>query len=254
MPKLGRILLDALVWALAGGVFGALLSALSETGRILDINPWIGAALAAGLAGAVTAAFFGAMPVAVVGALLGVLLGISALILPMSDAEPFLVVGAALLVGLIAGSLIPRSAVLRSRPLGQAMSGLLAGLLAGILVTAMHRFGGVEMGNALIAGVTVAAVGLLYVALSRVVLIRCKDRISQNIGGPLVTALVACGVALIIWLVGSMAGVAPNAPILAELEQVVTTVPSGLAGGAIGAAIGGALLELLGIELETYHL
>jgi hypothetical protein len=254
MSKLGRILLGTIVWALAGSVFGALFSALSEIARIAHTNPWLGTTLSAGLAGAVTAAFFGAMPVALIGALLGVLLGISALILPLADTEPALLGAAALLVGLIAGSLIPRSAVLRSRPLGQALSGLLAGVITGLLVTGVQALGTATMDTSLTAGVGVAGVGLLYVLFSRSVVRRCKDRISQNIGSPLVAALVACTVSLALWLLGTMAGVAPDSPLLAQLQQVISVVPTGLMGGAIAGAVGGALLEMLGIRLGAYHL
>jgi hypothetical protein len=252
--KVGLVLLSALIWALAGGVFGALFSAMDLAFDPMFDDPRLGTLLAAALSGMITAAFFGAMPVALLGTLLGVLVGIGYLMLPPDPSSPVPLLLIALAVGLVAGALLPRAAVLRSRPLGQAGSGLVAGAIAGPLVTYTRSLGAPWGKTAVSAAVAVAAVGLLYVVFARVIVRRCSDRLSFRVGGPMVAGVIAAAVSVCIWLIGATTGSVVDDQTVAHIHAILRQAPDGFIGAAIGGAAGGALLEIAGIQLGAYHL
>jgi hypothetical protein len=108
--------------------------------------------------------------------------------------------------------------------------------------------------TAVSAAVAVAAVGLLYVAVARLVVRRCSDRVSARLGGPLVAGLIAAAVALGIWLIGATTGAVVDDQAVARIHAILREAPDGFIGAAAAGAAGGALLELLGIRFGTYHL
>lgn len=252
MNKLGDILLRALTWALAGSVFGGLYGGLSTAWQRLFDNHWFVIGLATTLAGAITAAFFGSMLTALMGAMMGVLSAVVYLIV-FSGTVPiaFLLVIAAGLA-FLAGTLLPQDENLRTRPLGQTISGLLAGLAAGP-ITALAVVGlALPLQGPLTAGIAVAAVGVLFLLFSRWIAPACPDWLSSRYGAPVVAAIVAVSVASAQWLIGGSINGASDWGVQ-EMDLIAAAVPASLAGGAIGGAIGGALLELFGIQRGQYH-
>jgi len=254
LRRLQAIALSALIWALAGGVFGAVFAGLDTSFGELGLGAQRGAALAAALSGALTASFFGAMPVAVLGTLIGVLAGIGYLILAADASTPLPLLAGASVAGAAAGLALPGATVLRSRPLGQAVSGLLAGAAASPLVVLARSTTELAGRPIVSAAIAVVGVGLVYVAISRFIVRRCSNRLSQRLGGPLVTALVAAAVGLALWLVGGTAGMVSEAATRGDIQDLLGQIPHGLIGGALGGAIGGIALEMLGIQLGAYHL
>ena len=248
------ILLSALIWALAGGVFGALFSGMDVAFASLLEGPRLGTVLAAALAGTITAAFFGAMPVALLGTLVGVLVGIGYLMLPPDPSSPLPLLAVALLGGLAAGGFLPRHALLRSRPLGQALSGLVAGAIAGPVILYARGLGDPWTQTAVSAAVAVAAVGLLYVGVARLLVRRWPDRLALRLGGPLVAGVVAAAVSVGIWLIGATTGAVVDDQTVAHIHAVLRQTQPGFIGAALGGAAGGALLEVFGIRFGSNHL
>lgn len=250
--KIGAILGRATIWALAGALFGGVFFGLHEVFGTFGGAPWLMLTLAVALAGAVTSAFFGAMQVAVLGTMVGVLVGIVFLMLAVDPERPMIMLGAAMGAGLVAGSFYSGSSAIRSRPLGQTVSGLLAGCVAGPilhLLAASLGFGGSML---LLAALAVSLVGIFYLIASRWVLSLCSEWMSAKMSGPVVAGLVAAAVATSMWLIGGSVTGGVELPEAALGERLLPVTQS-LIGGALGGAIGGAVLEILGIDRSDYH-
>lgn len=250
--KIGAILGRATIWALAGALFGGVFFGVREVFGMLGGAPWLMLSLAVALAGAVTSAFFGAMQVAVLGTMVGVLVGIVFLMLDVDPQRPLYMLAAAMGAGLVVGSFHSGSDAIRSRPLGQTVSGLLAGCVAGPilhLLSVSLGFGGDMLW---LAAVAVSLVGILYLIASRWVLALCSEWMSANMSGPVVSGLVATAVATSMWLIGGTVTGGPELPEAAIAERLLPITQS-LMGGALGGAIGGAVLEILGIDRSDYH-
>ena len=246
---LNRASLGAVVWAIAGTLFGGLYTGATDTFQVLFGNSALAWIPATALAGAITSSFFGSLRAATLGTMVGILSGVGYLILDSEAANPLPFLIASFFVAMLLSHLMP-TAGFPTRPLGQAVSGLFAGLVSGILLTAgTASFG--ELDAQWMATIGVGLVGILYVALSRMILGRCSDRMSK-VGGPLVSGLIASTVSGVIWLLINTAPAidgSVNAPAFAD---VFAQVPPGALGGAIGGAIGGALFGLLGINVGNY--
>jgi len=246
--KGGLLVLRALIWSLAGALFGALFAGLHGVFRYLELSQ--GAALLAATAasGMVTAAFYGAMKVGLLGTMTGVLTTIAYLI-AFSHPErllPVMLVAAA--AGAVTGSLYAVVLQVPQRPLGQALTGLIAGLLAGVGLAGLQRLYGAELGLLPLSGIAVALVGLLFIVLVERVSIRCARWVPGMLSSLVVTAVIAAVVAASMWLVGSTTSIGLTIAAKASIEALLAQVPSGLLGGALGGALAGALLELLGVD------
>jgi len=250
--KIGHVLGRATIWALAGALFGGLFFGLDEVFSTLGGTRWLMLTAAVALAGAVTAAFFGAMQVALLGTMVGVLVGIVSLMLAAGPERPLFMLAVAMGAGLVAGSFYSGPSAVRSRPLGQTLSGLLAGCAAGPVLhvsAASLGFGGNLL---LLAAVAVSLVGILYLIAVRWVLALCSEWMSAKMSGPVVAGLVATAVATSMWLIGGGASGGVVLPEGAIAERLLPVTQS-LIGGALGGAIGGSVLELLGIDRSDYH-
>lgn len=254
LKKLGAVLLRALIWALSGAIFGGLFTGLYQVFVIFDKPEWMTLMLASGLSGAVTAAFFGAMPVALLGSMVGVLVAIGFQISGVAGGKPLFMLGVALGIGSLAGSFYSGQMALRLRPLGQTVSGMLSGALAGPLVFALSGVLEQVVEPMWRAAAAVAFVGVLYIIISRWILSLCSEWVSARLSGPVVSGLVALAVAASMWLLGSTITGELARPMVSGDVNAAELVALGMLGGAIGGAIGGAALELLGIERAAYQL
>jgi hypothetical protein len=253
MSKFADLLLRALIWALAGSVFGGLYGGLSASWQQLFDSGWLTVTLATTLAGAITAAFFGSMLTALMGAMMGVLSAVVYLVVFSSEVAllPLLVIAAGL--AFLAGTLLPQGENLRTRPLGQTVSGLLAGVVAGPVTTIAIVAFDLPVQSSWSAAVAVAVVGVMFLVLSRWIAPACPDWLSSRYGAPVVAGIVAAAVASAQWLIGSSITGGSGELSNGDVEAILATIPNTLLGGAVGGALGGAGLELLGIERSDYH-
>ena len=250
--KIGAVLGRAGIWALSGALFGGLFFGLHEVFGMLGGARWLMLTLAVALAGAVTSAFFGAMQVALLGTMVGVLVGIFYLMLGLDAERPLLLLAAAMGAGLVAGSLYSGRSAIRSRPLGQTVSGLLAGFVAGPILHLLAGALDFRGKPLLLAAVAVSLVGVFYLIASRWILTLCSEWMSAKLSGPVVAGLVATAVATSMWLIGGSVTGGAQLPEAAIAERLFP-ITQGLIGGALGGAIGGAVLEILGIDRSDYH-
>ena len=247
---LGRILLGAVVWTIAGALFGGFFSGASGVFQVLLGNESFGWIPACALAGAVTSSFFGSMRAATLGAMMGVLSGVGYLMMGNSVTSPLPFLIAAFVGAMLVSRLMPSDIGFHSRPLGQAISGLIAGLVAGTILAL-----GSEMLDGLSASwkaaAAVALVGVLYVAISHVLIARCTDRLSR-IGGPLVSGVIATTISASIWVLINTSPAIDGSVAAPEFANAFALVDMGALGGAIGGAIGGTLFGLFGIKVGDY--
>lgn len=250
MTRLTTLLASVLVWGLAGALFGGLYGGLTGTFALtteLD-SPYLRLILTTAISSAVTAAFFGSMLVALFGAMIGVLSAIAYLLTLPLGGGPWLLAVAAFAIAFFAGRLLPDAEGLRMRPLGQTVSGLLAGILTGPVLLLIGTLVDLELRSSLGAGIAVAAVGILFLVLSRLVTRACPDWLSAGFGGPIVSGIIATAIALGVWLMGSTIGGGPSQVTLTDIETITAAIPAGLLGGAVGGTLGGFGISLLGLD------
>ncbi len=253
VAKTGHVLLSALVWTFAGTVFGGLFAGAFSALDLYAGGDWLPPVLAVALAGTITASFFGSMQVSMMGGMAGVLSGIGFIMFATDTANPLPAVLIALAAAVLVSLVMPIGAIARSRPLGQAASGLAAGLAAGAGLALLSGTYPLPISSWLTSAVAVALMGVLYVVFSHLILGRCSARMSSRIGAPLVAAIIATTVALTIWLMlNTTPGLHPDR-LSEDFSVVVAWVPQGALGGALGGAMGGAFMELLGIKLGEYQ-
>jgi len=246
------IFMTLIVWGLSGGVFGALFAGLYQILSTLGFSGWQPPVIAAAAAAVTTTAFYSAMPVALTGAMAGVLASIGALILIGGDLGLPTMVAAGGIAGVAAGSFYAWLAESGGRPLAETLTGLLAGLIAGATVTAIVMLTGRQMGTLVLAAGVVALVGCLFQVSERWMVAHGATWLPGGLSAALVAGIVATLVAASIWLMGgitafSFAGAAQD-----TLGHVRHEIGPGFAGGLLGGAVTGLVLELLGFRLEDH--
>ncbi len=250
--KLGKILAKAITWAFAGALYGGFFAGLLAYFHTIEFGHWTAFILSSAIAGLVIAAFFGSMLVALGGTLTGILAAISYQILLAHTEQPLILLASAFILGAVAGAFFTRREIKQSQPIAQAAAGLLAGLISGpimALVTAdMHPYTnhwGITAGS-------VSLVGLGYVFFSKHTPGLLRNNLSMELGGPLVSGIVAVAMASVFWLIGESSMAMPHLGQFNAYQTVLDNTPIGLLGGALGGAFGGAMLEILGIKLEEH--
>jgi hypothetical protein len=240
------LILRAVVWGLAGALFGTLAAGLFGVSLHLHLPPGVALVLATAGAGAVTAAFYAAMQVALAGTLAGALASIATLILYAHSERllPLLLIAG--LAGALAGAAYNAFAPLPRRPMAHALSGLTAGLLTGLVLQLLPSLPPIWL-----AGLAAAGVGAGYQLLTTPLLSSCRRLVPTRFSAPLVAALIASVVAASIWLIGgTTAGTLPPDRV-AAIGEMLQRLPSGLLGGTLGGALTGALLELFGVAWQA---
>lgn len=252
ISKLVKILREAVTWAFAGALFGGFFAGLLAFFMVKGTGDWLAFVHATTIAGTVIAAFFGSMLVALGGTLAGILIAISYQILFSSHGQPLILLGAALILGFLAGTFFTKREIANSQPLAQAASGLVAGLIAGPLVAIIVASSGIATGHWGVSAISVSFVGLIYVFASRHVPKVFRGELALELGGPLVSGVIAMSVAFSFWVIGSTYMTMPGMDQASPFQAIVENTPMGLLGGLLGGAFGGAMLEILGFEIEEH--
>ena len=252
MNRIANLLLRVLVWALAGAVFGGSYGGLTASFSGSLDHTWLNITLATAMGGAITAAFFGSMLTALLGAMIGVVASVVYLVVfsETGDFIPLLIIAAG--IAFLAGSLLRQADNLIMRPIAQAMSGLLAGLVAGPLTAVAVWSMSWNVQSVWAAGFAVAVVGILFLLFSHWITPSCPDWLSSRFSSPVVAAIVAGAVSAALWLIGSSIGQGDGRITPAEIDAIFSAMPQCVKGGAIGGAIGGFGLEILGIKRRDY--
>lgn len=250
--KLGKIFGKAVTWAFAGALYGGFYAGLLAYFHIIEIGHWPAYILSSAVAGLVIAAFFGSMLVALGGTLTGILAAISYQILLAHTEQPLYLFAGALLLGAIAGAFFTRREIKQSQPLAQAAAGLLAGLITGPIVALLTVDIHPHSNHWGIAAGSVSLVGLGYVFLSKHIPNFLRNKLSMDLGGPLVSGIVAMAMASVFWIIGESSMAMPHLGQINIYQSILDNAPIGLLGGALGGAFGGAMLEILGIKLEEH--
>lgn len=243
-PKVGFVLLGAIIWGIAGGFFGivylAFLKHLQQAGPAVWQIP-----LAAAVAGAVVSTFYSAMRVALVGALAGATTSLVCLTVAPSPLTPWQVMALCGLVGLALG--MPASAFLERRrgALVVAGAGLTTGAMAGICVSILAKLGPYWSGAGWAVFIMVPMTGLLFTVLTLALGPRVKAIIPRWFGVCLACAVMASVVGVSLWALAASFRLDVDPQLRIALQAMFAQIPEAVLGGIVGGALGGSLLELL---------
>ena len=250
--KLTAVVMTLAVWALAGGLCGALYAGLQPVMSAFGPGPQAAPVGAAAAAAMTTAAFYSAMPIALVGTMAAVLVSIAGLIVGGPELGLAVIAGAAAVGGLAAGGFFAWMAVGSERPLARTLAGLLGGLIAGAAVVGLTAVLGGPVETLARAALVVALVGTLYEVSVRWLGRGGRPLVPQGMAAAVVAGLIAAMVAAAIWLLGGTPTLAYDGTSHDLLGQVRRELSPGLFGGILGGGLTGVVLELLGFRLEEH--
>ncbi len=248
--KVAAVSITAIVWALAGGLFGAIFTGLHQVLLALGLVGWQPLVVGGAVAAMTTSAFYGSMPVALIGAMAGMLGSIGTLMVGGQAVALPVIAGVCGLTGLVVG--LFHSWVLpgNARPLGVILTGFLAGSIAGALVAWGLGILGGPFGPFVVAAGIVALVGSLFQFGGPHILRGCFAWVPQGLGTPLVAGIIAAVVGAAVGIMSGLGASDGGQSIADGIQQMVAQVPTGFLGGMVGGAITGAVLELVGVPLE----
>jgi hypothetical protein len=248
--KAAAVSVTAIVWGLAGGLFGAIFNGLYQILLALGLSGWQPLVGGAAIAAMATSAFYGSMPVAMVGAMAGMLGAIGYLMIagqPVALAVIALTCG---LTGLVVGQfhawLLPST----TRPLGVILTGLAAGAGAGTMLAVALALLGQPVSPLVIAAGVVALVGILFEVTRPQILRGCFNWLPPGVGTPVVAAVVATVVGCTVGIMSGIDAGGLDRAVAQGLREAMAALPSGFIGGMIGGAVTGAILEAVGVPVE----
>lgn len=243
------VLLRGIVWGLVGLIYAPLFIGLVALSSRLGVGV-TSYALAAALAGAAGAALYGAREVALVGSGMGVILGVGTLI-TLSETLSF---GQAVLLAACVAAAVGLIVVFPGRCTrkvpGKVMAGLTTGALCGTAVAVAQPLYGASLSTFSVLAFLVSVNGVLYVATVRP-WVGWASRLGIearpcNAIEALVIAALAGIAAGSVWVMAAPLLGEPDALVRYASEAVYSELPAALAGGIVGGAVAGSLLELLG--------
>jgi len=241
------IFLRGLIWSLVGFIYAPLFAGLHVVFHAMGLAHW-GLVPAAALSGAVGAAFYGARQVALAGTAVGVLVASTILLCVPGTIPLWQVMLPSAVTGAALGGIVRFPDRCSLKVPGKTLAGLATGTACGILLAVaeplhpreFHIFGTLAF--------LTAVNGVLYVATVNwwLGLTRLNRGQPCNLIEALVIAVLAALSAAGIWsvagpLVGAVDHVARG-----MLEIIHEQVPMAIAGGMLGGAVAGALLEAFG--------
>lgn len=245
--------LRAVIWGFVGALFGVLFIVAHDVlaPAVPAVSPLL---VAAAMAGAIGAAVYSSMRLAVIVAgsctlLLAILQLAGAARGTAGDGVWNLqaLVGLAVAIGGLAGAYYghayPRSGVCRALPK------TLAGLLAGVGVGAgwwllLQWIGDVPLPVSI--AVLCPLVGWSYVALSRVMVRACTDRLPPVAAAALVGAVISGLVALGFWATAGTLQPQIAGATAGEIHDVVSQIPTAMLAGWLGGMVAGFTRGLFG--------
>lgn len=241
-----------LVWTLAGALFGGLFIGLYEVLVVLGLSGWQPLVAGAVAAAMTTAAFYSAMPLALVGATAGVLASIGYLVAAGQDIHLGSISLIAACTGIVGGAFFAWTGRKNSRPLAEALTGLLAGLGAGVLLVVVLTAISMPVGSFVMAAGVVALVGALFQLNEHWIVQAVHGWLPDSLAAPLVAGMVASVVGAAVWLMAGMTTPMVYSGEQTAIDQILTQVPAGALGGMLGGAVTGLILELMGFRLEEH--
>ena len=248
MKRLQAILLQTIIWGLAGIIFGGSFVALHDILPRYTHEFTFATIMAAAISGTITSSYFGAIREALLGSFIGLFLAVSFLMYwgayEIKNPEIFLLT--TFLTAFISGAFFPKTTIFRDKPLAQAASGLISGLIAGVVIVFFGKQVGVNDSYFILALFGVSLVGVCYMIVSDLIMSQCRDWMTSLFSAPIVSATSATASAWAILLV-------TNTDL--DILQAIENIPDGVMGGLVGGAAGGFVLTLLGIkDKNDYHL
>ena len=248
--KVAAISITAVVWALAGGLFGAIFIGLHQVLLSLGLQGWQPLVVGGAIAAMTTSAFYGSMPVALIGAMAGILGSIGTLMVGGQPVVLPVIAGVCALTGIVVGLfhswLMPGTA----RPLGVILTGLFAGGTAGAVVAWGLDVVGQPVRPFVIAAGVVALVGSLFQLTRPHILRGCFTWLPRGLGAPAVAGVIAAVVGAAVGVMTGIGGSEPGQSFADGIQQIFAAMPMGFLGGMVGGAITGAFLEMVGVPLE----
>jgi hypothetical protein len=248
--KVAAVSVTAVVWALAGGLFGAIFTGLYQVLLALGLEGWHPLVVGGAIAAMTTSAFYGSMPVALIGAMAGMLGSIGTLMVGGQPVMLPVIAGVCAVTGFVVGLfhswLLPGNA----RPLGVILTGLLAGGTAGAVLAWVLGLVGQPVGPFVIAAGVVALVGTMFQLTRPHILRGCFTWLPQGLGTPVVAGVIAAVVGAAVGIMTGIGGSEPGQSFADGIQQIFAAMPMGFLGGMLGGAITGAILEMVGIPLE----
>lgn len=248
--KIAAVSITAIVWALAGGLFGAIFNGLYQVLIALGLSGWQPLVGGAAIAAMTTSAFYGSMPVALIGSMAGMLGSIGTLMVGGQPVVLPVIAGVCALTGLVVG--LFHSWVLpgNARPLGVILTGLVAGSAAGALMAWGLGLLDRPAGPFVIAAGIVALVGGLF-ELTRPHIVRgCFTWLPQGLGTPVVAGVIAAVVGAAVGIMSEIGGIGLGQSFAEGVQNIVDAMGMGFLGGMLGGAVTGAILELIGVPVE----
>jgi hypothetical protein len=248
--KVAAVSITTVVWALAGGFFGAIFTGLYQVLLALGLEGWQPLVFGGALAAMTTSAFYGSMPVALIGAMAGMLGSIGTLMVSGQPVGLPIIAGVCAVTGLVVGLFHSWVQPGNARPLGVVMTGLVAGGVAGALMALGLGLLGTPVGPFVIAAGIVALVGGLFELTRPHILRGCFTWLPQGLGTPVVAGVIAAVVGAAVGIMSGMGSGGLGQTVADEIQQLFSAMPTGFLGGMAGGAITGAILELVGVPVE----
>jgi hypothetical protein len=244
----GLLLLRGIIWGIAGGLFGVVLLATQGHLDVVAVGIWP-LPLATAVAGAVVGAFYSAKRVAIVGASVGSVAGIAYLITASSTPPGGLpVLGVCALAGLVAGG-FSASALYEHREgaLLVAVAGFLAGSVAGLFATVLLVLTAAVMGPFGLALLTAPLTGTLFIIGTLWLGAGLRVPLPQWLSVGLVSSGISGVVGLGLWALAATLTNGVEPAIVTTINETIDHVPQAFAGGLLGAAVAGMILEALSV-------
>jgi len=244
--KAALVLLRGIIWGMAGGLFGVVfLGVLGHAEAVGQGALWQLPA-AASAAGAFVGAFYSAKRVALVGATVGSLASIAYLVsAPVPPATGLPVFGVSALAGLAVGGLASVMYEHREAALLVAVAGLAAGALAGLVALGLAPIGMALDRPFSQALIMVPVTGTLFVFLTLSSGETPRVRLPQWLSVGMVAAGIAGIVGLGLWAFSATLATGMNPEVVDLIHATLDKVPGAFAGGMLGGAVGGMVLEIL---------
>lgn len=234
-----------MIWGLAGGFFGAVYLAFARYLEYAHASPWR-VLIAAAVAGGVVATFYSAKRTGLVGAATGSLTSLALLVSADSAVAPWTLAAIAGAAGVVAG--IPAAWIFERRrgAMVLAATGLLVGLAGGTMVAILAHLVPALNTPFLTVLLLVPSCGSLYVLAVLRMSHRWSGVVPHVPGIALVSGGVSAVVAMGMWTLAAPLRLDLPPDLVTAMAAMHGEMPAALAGGFLGGAVNGALLQVLG--------
>lgn len=247
MTAISATLFRAIIWAIAGASYGliyfSMLSYFGQSGAA-----WWHPIIAACCAGALVAAAYSAKRVAIVGLLVGSIISHLHIAFAADASHPRLLLGITAVVGFVAGVIASWVFERRHGALLVVSAGGVGGIFGGSAIVVLTTLLPFLDTPALVSFFLVPANGGLFYLMAIWAGRHRQQLVPHWLGVGIVSAGISMVAAVGLWLLSLTLRFDLDPALKTAVEAMFSTLPQAMAGGILGGAIGGVLLELFKVK------